>query len=152
MVNAEIHKRKKKQFHNFEPNLKQGLITDQGEVCVTGAGGSLLGSGTPRRAGCTGDRVGYRGQPFLGRARVAEPLGRRHLRLQRTGHLPGKSHRASEAATSLTPDNRPPSWPKQHSFWERSCFGPSPSARRRSKHQITVHLPRKRRACLQKLL
>jgi hypothetical protein len=31
--------------------------------------------------------------------------------------------------------------PKQHSFWERSCFGPSSSARRRSKHQITVHLP-----------
>jgi hypothetical protein len=32
--------------------------------------------------------------------------------------------------------------PEQHSFWERSCFGPSSSARRRrSKHQITVHLP-----------
>ena len=55
-----------------------------------GAGGSLLGSGTPRRAGCTGDRVEYRGQLFLGRARVAELLGRRHLRLQTTGHLPGE--------------------------------------------------------------
>jgi hypothetical protein len=41
---------------------------------------------------------------------------------------------------------------KQHSFWERSCFGPSSSARRRSKHQITVHLPWKRRPCLQRLL
>jgi hypothetical protein len=37
----------------------------------------------------------------------------------------GESHRSSEAAPSLAPDNRPPSWPKQHSFWERSCFGPS---------------------------
>jgi hypothetical protein len=64
----------------------------------------------------------------------------------------GESHRASEAAPSSAPDNRPRSWPKQHSFWERPCFGPSSSARRRSKHQITVHLPWKRRACLQRLL
>jgi hypothetical protein len=110
----------------------------------------------------------------------------------------GESHRASEAAPFLAPDNRPPSWsehrclpgpggfclrfrgshlgsgtprravctgesvvywnngfcdrPKQHSFWERSCFGPSSSARRRSKYQITVHLPWKRRACLERLL
>jgi hypothetical protein len=64
----------------------------------------------------------------------------------------GESHRASEATPSSAPDNRPPSWPKQHTFWERSCFGPSSSARRRSKHQITVHLPWKRRACLQRLL
>jgi hypothetical protein len=42
--------------------------------------------------------------------------------------------------------------PKQHSFWERSCFGPSSSARRRSKQQITLHLPWKRRPCLQRLL
>jgi hypothetical protein len=60
----------------------------------------------------------------------------------------GESHRASEAAPFSAPDNRPPFWTKQHSFWERSCFGPSSSARRRSKHQITVHLPWKRRACL----
>jgi hypothetical protein len=64
----------------------------------------------------------------------------------------GESHRASEAAPSSAPDNRPPSWPEQHSLGERSCFGPSSSARRRSKHQITVHLPWKRRACLQRLL
>ena len=111
------------------------------EVCASGPGGSLFGSGTPRRAGCTGDSVEYRGQPFLGQARATELLRRRHLRLQTTGHLPGESHRASEVAPSSAPDNRPPSWPKQHSFWERSCFGPSSSARRRSKHQITVHLP-----------
>jgi hypothetical protein len=46
----------------------------------------------------------------------------------------------SEVAPFLAPDNRPRPWPKQHSLWERSCLGPSSSARRRSKHQITVHL------------
>ena len=91
-------------------------------------------------------------QPATFPARATELLRQRHPQLQTAGLLPDKSHRASQAATSSTPDNWPPSWPKQHSFWERSCFGPSPSARRRSKHQITVHLPRKRRACLQRLL
>jgi hypothetical protein len=89
------------------------------EVSASGSGGSHLSSGTPRRAGCMGEGVEYRGQQFLGQVR----------------------DRASEAAPSSAPDNRPPSWPKQHSFWERSCFGPSSSAKRRSKHQITVHLP-----------
>jgi hypothetical protein len=42
--------------------------------------------------------------------------------------------------------------PKQHSFWKRTCFVPSSSARRRSKCQITVHLPCKRSACTQRLL
>jgi hypothetical protein len=123
------------------------------DVCASGPGsGSLLGSRTPLRAGCTGDGVEYRGQPFLRKARATELLRQRHLRLQTTGHLPGESHRASEAAPPSAPDNRPPSWPKQHSFWERFCFGPSSSARRRSKHQITVHLPWKSWACLQRLL
>jgi hypothetical protein len=36
-------------------------------------------------------------------------LRRRHLRLQTTGHLPGKSQIASGAAPSSAPDNRPPS-------------------------------------------
>jgi hypothetical protein len=49
-----------------------------------------LGSRTPRRAGCRGDGVEYRGQPFLGQARATELLRRRHLRLQTTGHLPGE--------------------------------------------------------------
>ena len=80
-------------------------------------------------------------QPATFPARATELLRQRHPQLQTAGLLPDKSHRASQAATSSTPDNWPPSWPKQHSFWERSCFGPSPSARRRSKHQITVHLP-----------
>jgi hypothetical protein len=31
------------------------------EVSASGLGGSLLGSGTPRRAGCTGEGVEYRG-------------------------------------------------------------------------------------------
>jgi hypothetical protein len=41
--------------------------------------------------------------------------------------------------------------PKQHSVWERSCFGPSSSARRRSKYKISAHLPCKR-ACQQRVL
>ena len=41
--------------------------------------------------------------------------------------------------------------PKQHSFWEKSCFGPSSSARRRSKYKISAHLPCKR-ACQQRVL
>jgi hypothetical protein len=65
------------------------------EVCASGPSGSLLGSRTPRRAGCTGDSVEYRGQPFLGQARATELLRRRHLRLQTTGHLPGRSNTAS---------------------------------------------------------
>ena len=74
------------------------------EVCASGPGsGSLLGSRTPRRAGCTGDGVEYRGQPFLGRARVTEPLRRSHFRLQTTCHLPGQStgvRTAREASAS----------------------------------------------------
>jgi hypothetical protein len=65
------------------------------EVCASGPSGSLLGSGTPRRAGCTGDGVEYRGQPFLGQERATELLRRRHLQLQTTGHLPGQSNTAS---------------------------------------------------------
>jgi hypothetical protein len=57
-------------------------------------GGSLLGSGTPRRACCTGEGVEYRGQPFQGQARARELLRRHHLRLQTTGHLPGQSNTA----------------------------------------------------------
>jgi hypothetical protein len=94
---------------------------------------ATLVTGTPQRTGCTGEGVEYRGQPFLGQARARKLLRRHHLRLQTTGHLPGES-------TGVHPA-REVSWPKQHSFWERSCFGPSSSARRRSKHQITVHLP-----------
>lgn len=41
--------------------------------------------------------------------------------------------------------------PKQHSFWERPCFGPSSSTRRRSKNKISAHLPCKR-ACQQRVL
>jgi hypothetical protein len=65
------------------------------EVCASGPGGSLLGSGTPRRAGCTGDGVEYRGQLFLAQARATELLRRRHLQLQTTGHLPDQSNTAS---------------------------------------------------------
>jgi hypothetical protein len=50
----------------------------------------VLGSRTPWRAGCTGDGVEYRGQPFLGQARAIELLRQRHLRVQTTGHLPGE--------------------------------------------------------------
>jgi hypothetical protein len=64
------------------------------EVCASGPGGSLLGSGTPRGAGCTGEGVEYRGQPFLAQARATELLRRRHLQLQTTGHLPGQSNTA----------------------------------------------------------
>jgi hypothetical protein len=65
------------------------------EVCASGPGRSLRGSGTPRRAGCTGEGVEYRGQPFLAQARATELLRRRHLLLQTTGHLPGQSNTAS---------------------------------------------------------
>jgi hypothetical protein len=64
------------------------------EVSATGSSGSHLGSGTPRRAGCTGEGVEYRGQQFLGQARATELLRRRHLRLQTTSHLPGQSNTA----------------------------------------------------------
>ena len=70
-------------------------VRPAGEVSASGPGsGSLLGSGTPRRAGCTGDSVEYRGQPFLGQARARELLRQRHLRLQTTCHLPGQSNTA----------------------------------------------------------
>jgi hypothetical protein len=62
------------------------------------------------------DGVEYRGQPFLRKARARELLRRRHLRLQTIGHLPGESHRASEAAPPSAPDNRPPSWREPESF------------------------------------
>jgi hypothetical protein len=65
------------------------------EVCASGPGGSLLGSGTPQRAGCTGEGVENRGQPFLGKARARELLRLRHLRLQTTSHLPGQTNTAS---------------------------------------------------------
>jgi hypothetical protein len=65
------------------------------EVCASGPGGSLLGSGTPRRAGCMGKGVENRGQPFLVQARARELLRRHHLRLQTTGHLPGQINTAS---------------------------------------------------------
>ena len=48
--------------------------------------------------------------------RVTEILGRHHLQLQTTSHLPGKSHRASEAAPSSAPDGRPPSGQEPQSF------------------------------------
>jgi hypothetical protein len=51
----------------------------------------LLSPETPRRAGCTGEGVEYRGQPFLGQARATELLKRRHHRLQTTDHLSGES-------------------------------------------------------------
>jgi hypothetical protein len=57
-------------------------------------------------------------QPATFPARATELLRLRQPQLQTAGLLPDKSHRASEAATSSTPDNWPPSWPKQHSFWE----------------------------------
>jgi hypothetical protein len=41
---------------------------------------------------------------------------------------------------------------KQHSFWERSCFGPSLLPGDRSECQRSVHLPCKRRACLKRVL
>jgi hypothetical protein len=73
------------------------------EVCASGPGsGSLLGSRTPRRAGCTGDGVEYRGQPFLGQARATELLRRRHLQLQTTGHLPGECTRVRPAREVCT--------------------------------------------------
>jgi hypothetical protein len=66
--------------------------------CLPGPGGfclrylgSHLGSGTPRRAACTGESVEYRGQQFLGQARATELLRQRHFWLQTTGHLPGQS-------------------------------------------------------------
>jgi hypothetical protein len=63
------------------------------EVSASGPGGrSLLGSRNPWRAGCTGEGVEYRGQPFLGQARDTKLLRRRHLRLQTTGHLRGQSN------------------------------------------------------------
>jgi hypothetical protein len=65
------------------------------EAFASGPGRSLLGSGTPQRAGCTGEGVEYRGQPFLGQMRARELLRQRHLRLQTTGHLPGQSNTAS---------------------------------------------------------
>ena len=68
------------------------------EVSASGPGGSLLGSGTPRRAGCTGDGVEYRGQPFLGQARATELLRQLHL---------------------LAPDIQPPSRPEK-----RYLYGP----------------------------
>ena len=52
--------------------------------------GSHLGSGTPRRAVCTGESVEYRGQQFLGQARATELLRLGHFWLQTTGHLPGQ--------------------------------------------------------------
>jgi hypothetical protein len=72
---------------------------------------------SPRRAGCTGDRVEYRVPAVSGTGeRVAEILGQRHLQLQTTSHLPGKSHRASEAAPPSAPDGRPPSGQEPQSF------------------------------------
>jgi hypothetical protein len=51
--------------------------------------GSHLGSGTPRRAVCTGESVEYRGQQFLGQARATELLRWHHFQLQ-TSYLPGQ--------------------------------------------------------------
>jgi hypothetical protein len=45
------------------------------EVCASGPSGSPLGSGTPRRAGCTSEGVEYRGQPILGRREPQSFLG-----------------------------------------------------------------------------
>jgi hypothetical protein len=66
-----------------------------GDVSASGSSGSHLGYGTLQRAGCTGEGVEYRGQPFLGQARATELLMRHHLRLQTTSHLPGQSNTAS---------------------------------------------------------
>jgi hypothetical protein len=65
------------------------------EVSASGPSVSLLGSGTPQRAGCTGEGVEYRGQPFLAQTRATELLRRCYLQLQTTGHLPGQSNTAS---------------------------------------------------------
>jgi hypothetical protein len=39
-----------------------------------------------------------------------------------------------------------------NSFWDKSCFGPSSSARREAEYQISVHLPCKKGTCLQRVL
>jgi hypothetical protein len=74
-------------FCDVWKRLKNGIQ----EVSASGSGGSRLGSGTPRRAGCMGEGVEYRGQQFLRQARARELLRRRNLRLQTTGHIPGES-------------------------------------------------------------
>ena len=89
----------KKDFNNALKKYRRGHLPGEStgvrparEVSSIGPGGrSLLGSGTPRRAGCTGEGVEYRGQPFLGQARARELLRWYHLQLQTTGHLPSES-------------------------------------------------------------
>ena len=92
----------KKDFNNALKKYRRGHLPGEStgvrparEVSASGPSSrSLLGSGTPRRAGCTGEGVEYRGQQFLGQARATELLRRRHLRLQTTGNLPGQSNTA----------------------------------------------------------
>jgi hypothetical protein len=88
------HENKSLETTSHLPGECTGVRPAQ-QVCASGPGGGSLGSRTPRRAGCTGDGVEYRGQPFLRQARTTELLRRRHLRLQTTGHLPGQSNTAS---------------------------------------------------------
>ena len=99
-----------------------------------------------------GESVEHRGQQLLDRARATEPLRRRHFRLQTTCHLPGQStgvRTAREASASCSAGatlilglrSGQSAGQSNTASGKKSCFGPSSSARKRSKHQITVHLP-----------
>jgi hypothetical protein len=138
---------------------------------------SHLGSRTLLKVVCTDESMHHRNWQLLGQAGVTELLRQYPFRNQTPGHLPsqrtGVRPAQEDFASGSVEDILVPRlhlklsvqvrvWtteansfcdrPKQHSFWERSCFGPSSSTKRRSKRQITVHLPCKRRACLQWLL
>jgi hypothetical protein len=140
----------------------------------------LWDSAELRNLVCTGESVHHRSGQLLGQAGATEPLrqhtfqaadsrplsrpedrcppGSEALCLRSSGlHLgsgtqPNLGTYSAQVNVCTTKADSFWDLPKQHSFWERSCFVPSSSARRSSNLKISVHLPCKRRACQQRVL
>jgi hypothetical protein len=175
--NHHISERLIKTFKVDQPPLgpEDRCLPGLGGFCLRFRG-SHLSSRTPPWAVCRWEcglqRLAASGTGESHRASGAVPfLGSRH-----PATFLARGQGSTQPGRPLPQNLREPSWfqdsaesslhrwrcglLKQPLLWqakstqllETSCFRPSSSARRRFKCQITVHLPWKRRACLQRLL
>ena len=100
-------------LRRLEAGESCALVTDAGTPAISDPGEDLV-------ALCAAAGVAVEAIPgpcaLTVALSVSEILGRHHLQLQTTSHLPGKSNRASEAAPTSAPDGRPPSGQEPQSF------------------------------------
>jgi hypothetical protein len=166
------------KWHSFWDRLCFGLQTSrhlshqrrgagpEGSDCLS-RWGSHLGSRVPQRTFCAGQLADWEGWA-KGLQKQHSFWNRPHFRLQTSGHIP-RQRWGSRLGVLWPPEQvREPScvphpsetslyrWAcrlqRQHIFWDRSCFGLHLQPGGRTGHQTCVHLPCKRRTCLQRVL